>query len=614
MSYNVSDVRTVQNTYTTEAVGGTNQTVSSNSIYTDKRVENTQVEDTQKTSKIDELLEKLAAEFKNLGLNVAELKNSGILFRITGKNQAEIENASENELKTIFECLKTAIKDSTKNGKVDLEKIGSLANDYYVAVNGGWTIEGFKKHNNGNKECISSRLERFFGLDKKGVKLSDLSQAEIENYLQRYFDGYFKELIAKGKSPEEAYKLQLQDFTKLLINTPDEEKGIFKQAITSLIASNRVKGLDAVLKSFDTPANRTEWANSWTVEDTERLALTPDVEGNYTNEEDVTKAVGMITKNKSEEAIARDQADLQEKAKVFFEENKEILETIDKKLANGEELTEKEQEILRERNNFFKAAKAGEIAGTAINEIISAEVKAKFLDKMNRDAYKLPIYKEVIEAVEEFIENNPEVLTMPKEEIVKLLDNATNGNYTKVASGSTETLNAPYTEKTETANNDNNVGFKNSNNIDTTRVESLRTEIANTVLPEQKTEIIKVVNETPTAKENQTNFVETELKNKAFKSIEGVKAYLEETGETTFNFATEVFKKYTDASTSTQKWAMNYFTRSSFAVQELFLNKITNSLTGMVAAAKEIDLSKFNLIGMTTTTEKQVELIQEQRD
>ena len=58
--------------------------------------------------------------------------------------------------------------------------------------------------------------------------------------------------------------------------------------------------------------------------------------------------------------------------------------------------------------------------------------------------FEKPTYK-----ITEYVENNPEALTMPKEEIVKLLDDVTNGNYSTVASGSEQTLKAPAEKPVE---------------------------------------------------------------------------------------------------------------------------------------------------------------------
>ena len=88
---------------------------------------------------------------------------------------------------------------------------------------------------------------------------------------------------------------------------------------------------------------------------------------------------------------------------------------------------------------------------------------------------------------------------------------------------------------------------------------------------------------------------------------------MKEAGETKFAFATEVFKKFSNMGSTTQDWAMNYFSNASTTVQNLFLNKITGSVSGMVAAAKEVDLSQFNLIGVSVTTQKQIDKIQEEK-
>ena len=84
--------------------------------------------------------------------------------------------------------------------------------------------------------------------------------------------------------------------------------------------------------------------------------------------------------------------------------------------------------------------------------------------------------------------------------------------------------------------------------------------------------------------------------------------------KTKFGFATEVFKKFSDMGSTTQDWAMNYFSNASSTVQNLFLNKITGSFSGMVAAAKEVDLSKFNLVGVSVTTQKEIDKIQVERN
>ncbi len=471
-------VKTTEYVYTSQAGQGvqTGKTAYTNSVMTEaaKNAGNTSVEENKNTSKLDELLEKLCAEFKELGLSAESLKNSGILYRVTGLNEQQIQSLSDAELKQIMDCLKTAIKDCTTDGQINLEKIGTTANKYYVALKTGWdSIEKYKRNQKG--ECLSERMERFFGL-KEG-SFAKLPQDKIEEYLDRYFNEFFVDKLKKAKTKEEKqqiYKQQLQDFGKLLLNTPDEEKAVFKQAITSLVASNRLKGLDAVLTSFATPQARTEWADSWTVEETKKLALKADVEGNVLSDDEVTEAAAKLTSVKSEEGIKKHHEEFQKDAKAFFEENKEALETIAKKEANGEELTEEEKALKLQRDNFYTAVSAGEISGTAMNEIVADAVKREILSTLNKDAYELPNYKEVIKQVTEFVENNPEALTMPKEEIEKLLDEATNGNYSTVVSGSEQTLKAPAEKPVETAETPDYGFTQKTEVVDTSRLESLK--------------------------------------------------------------------------------------------------------------------------------------------
>ena len=470
-------VKTTEYVYPSQAGQGVQagKTTYTNSVITEaaKSAGNTSVEENKNTSKLDELLEKLCAEFKELGLSAESLKNSGILYRITGLNEQQIGQVSEQELKQIIECLKAAIKDTPLNsdGKIDLEQVGKTANNYYIAIKTEWdSVEKFKRNQSG--ENLSQRMERFFGL-KEG-SFAKLPQDKIEEYLDRYFNQFFMEKIKKAKNPEKVYKLQLQDFGKLLINTADEDKAIFKQAISSLVSKNRLKGFNAVLMSFDTQEARTKWADSWTVEEKKDFALKADVEGNLPAVKDVTEFNAGLAKNQSEEGRLKSHEEFQKDAKAFFEQNKEILARIAEKEAKEEELTDEEKAVIHQIEQYYTPSSAGEFAGTAMNEIISKAFKHEMLENINKDAYELPNYKEVIQQVTAYVKENSKALTMPKEEIEKLLDEATNGNYSTVAAGSEQALKAPDEKAAETVETPDYGFTQKTEIIDTSRLESLK--------------------------------------------------------------------------------------------------------------------------------------------
>ena len=162
MSTNVN-VRTTEYTRP-QGTGSTASVADSkpvNSIHTvQEQGASEQASATVETSKLDELLEKMCNELNNSKITPEQLKKSGILYRITGCNEAELLKKPDFVLKGVIECLKEAIKDLTvDNGEIDLEKVGTKANEYYVAINCGWKISEYKK--NKSSESLDARLERF---------------------------------------------------------------------------------------------------------------------------------------------------------------------------------------------------------------------------------------------------------------------------------------------------------------------------------------------------------------------------------------------------------------------------------------------------------------------
>lgn len=589
-----------------------------NSIYSNSNNNNTSVEANKNTSKLDELLKKMCAEcaeFSKYGLKPSEIKNSGILYRISGMNEKQFENADESKIKQVLDCLIAAIKKSIVDGKIDLEKAGKLGNTYFIAVNTGWTIKGFDDYDKKVKKSSLLKRLKETGCLKNDATLENIKPDELEKALFDFFNKTLLGPLKNAKSAKEKasiYKGQLQTFGRLLINTPDEEKAIFKQAIATLASDNRLKGLNAVLASFETPQAKEAWADSWSVEELSQVMGTKDVEGNVPTDKDQTAMVAGVFAEKSEESIKETYSQMSEPAKQFFQENADKLKAIKEKEAKGIDLTEEEKELVAQRD-LYKNLYSGVISGTAVNAKVAQENKKEILGTMNKDAYKLPIYRDVVKQVNEFVEEHPEALTIPKEELVKLLDEVTNGNYSAIAQNPSTELKAPIEEKagvTEIVNTKSKEEFDAAQ----ARLAAKSNEIYNNSVVQEPQFTVETTQQT---KENDnTRLTASEvytLKNQALQSAVNISEYLKQTGESKFGFATEAFKKFGEIGTTTQNWAMNYFSNASSCVQQLFLGKIANSYTGMLAAAKEVDISKFNIIGMGIVTQKAVEKEQEQR-
>ena len=273
-------------------------------------------------------------------------------------NNCEVENLSARELQNLADALNLAIEHATSDNKLDKEKAVEIARKYNTALMTGYSIKELKENKNKlNGESISARIERFFGLEKGAF--SKLDDAKKTEYIKRYFNGYFQELLAKakkeGKDIKSVYRLQMRDFGKLLINTPDEDKAIFKAAINSLLADNRLDGVFATKASFRTQKALTAWADSWTVEEKAALKSTDEL-GKVISDEDLSAIQVEIGEVQSQEGIEKSHKELNTKVKVLLQ-----------KVENGEELNEQEKLLLA----AYKSLYAGENIALTQNNVIT---------------------------------------------------------------------------------------------------------------------------------------------------------------------------------------------------------------------------------------------------
>lgn len=410
-----------------------------------------------------ELYKKIEALCAKYGISLAEVKKAGLMGRIAGVSEKELLNFPENEINKHIECLKAALEKLSKTNKeIDIEEVIKLANNYNVAIHTGWTIEGFEQKNKTSNESINERFKRFFG---KKIDFEKLNDDEKYNLCKKYFDDYFKTQVKAGKKPEDVAKLQLQDFGKLLINTPDKDKDIFRKAFASLLSENKYPGLNAVFKSFVTEEGRTKFADSMQPKDLEK-AYEPDIQGNRPSADNMTSMSDLTARNQSAQGRKEFHAEFNKGFEAFLEENKEVLERIDTKIKNGEELTKEEQQVKDKLDNYYTSVAAGEFTGTANSAVLDNDSKEDILRTLNSDAYNKPNYREIIGRVNEYVKEHPECLTMSEEEFTKLMDEVTEGNFTTVVNdsknGTTTELNPPSVD-----NNNSNVPAQNQQNNST---------------------------------------------------------------------------------------------------------------------------------------------------
>ncbi len=518
--------------------------------------------------------------------------------------KCQIENLDDKSCERIIKSIEAALNDlsNSKNGKINNKQLGELAQKYNIGLLTGWSIEGFRNAQNGKQESIQERL-------KRAVSADSVEEA-LDKYYNEYFEKNIEKKLANVTDPAEREKIikkeqlrQLQDFGRLLANTSEEERAIFVQAAKSLYADNRLPGLKAAFETLNIE-QKTEEANKISAEWIVELAQKVDQFGNVSESEEIQGISRLVNKYKD----ANHSKEFWDDTFKTIEEFNQAYDDLKQKKANGQ-ISEEEEKLLQ-KYEIYKNVISGGTVGTAENKIISNNEKVIILKDINTktEAISSDFYKETLDKIVEYVENNENSLDISRDNFDKILTESFGDKYTEAVNNYQK-----ETEQKVLENSSNNeLGFSIKQPIiNNTRVEELKQEIITT---SNKDSYFIIENKNNKQEANKLTSAEVyTLKNNAFRSAANIVTYLKETGESKFTFATDVFKKFGEMGSTTQNWAMNYFSNASSTVQNLFLNKITGYVEGMVAAAKEVDLSKFNLIGVSVTTQKQIDKIEEQR-
>ena len=378
----------------------------------------------------NEIYNMIAALCIKNGIKLEEAKQIGLLEKMFGCTDLELLKMSSQEINDkIKTCLEPAIEYYKNLGEeIDLYKLATKANDYRILIKEGWNIAEFEKKQKSNQESVYDRLERFFGIKDFAI----LSEEKQANYIQRYFVNYFNELKEKKNlSDSEVEKILRKDLSRLLVNTPDEEKLIFNKVFASIKQgdlSNHDKivldSLASVLSSFETNDSRMHYADNTTTEDLFSFE--------FKNSESYAVANSMLQKNRSYTGALDNREITQEIIKEFEEKNKEIILRIKEKELSGVDLTPEELEI-KNILEKYSAIVAGENWGTANNENISENQIDKLLNLIDNQSRDLEIYREILEQTYKTSDLLKEQAIITPEKFKDLMDKATNGNYSIVA-------------------------------------------------------------------------------------------------------------------------------------------------------------------------------------
>lgn len=475
------------------------------------------------SSEIDKILEKVCEKYKKYGITVEQLKQIPLVQDICKAKDEDLAKLADSQkelaVEKYVEALETAIQESVKDGKVDIGNVSKLSRDYFTALSTGWTIKGFKEAQSkpGAKHSLMQRLVAT-GCLPKGATIKNTSPEQLKKAISKFYKTVlakdiknlrYKEGDKAGQplSKEDQIKSQLQTFGRLLINSTPEEKEYFVDAIKHLYAENKLDGLKATFNSCENETQRQAVAKKVLKPDTlKEITAGKDVDGNVMSQDDSTELVSCAVSKQPEEDREASHTELKEAFKQWFAQNGDALKAVQEKVAKAKaegvepDLTEEEKQVLVEYENYVTAGQSGEFIGTQLNDKLSKMFKEAHMAELNRDAYEMPSYRDILNNVNTYVENHPETFTPEaKEQFNTAMDKATNGNYTTVKTGSDAELKAPAKRSEDSASNNADLGFTSKKQpVDSTKLVNLKSKISTT---EEKT-IFKVDKSVSSAVEN----------------------------------------------------------------------------------------------------------------
>lgn len=439
-------------------------------------------------------------ELGKYGVSQADFSNINTIETLTGKSVEELLNAEDAEITKLYNDVKQAITDLIEDthGLKDI-KIDVIRN--YVRMNNGqvpagWdSVDSFRKAQSrvredgtSNAHSLSDRLNLMYGCGD----LNKLSEEELAYYLEEYFDGYFNKINESGKSRKDVDNLQLTDFSKLLVNSEREELEAFRKALQYLVVNNRAEGYEAILKNFDTAAERLDFIKKAPDDFVEKIMTTPDQRGEVAETEQTAKFVAVHTRYMDKETLDDYQEKSVSDASNFYneenlsildeiEKNPEIIQNIQEKLVliekiqdikrrlnNNEQVSEEEKALLENpvelteleqtylnvyaKDRFYKGDNAGQIIGASTNEILSEEDKESCIKTANYNAFAISkkvgkaFYRAVLKGIKSYTNS---LSGQEKDAFVDLMTRTIGENYTKALNDDFSSLVEPSQPPTD---------------------------------------------------------------------------------------------------------------------------------------------------------------------
>lgn len=362
---------------------------------------------------IKELFEPICKKF------YLEYDKEYVLSLIKKINSSYSEESDTETLKRVALCIEKAFEEhyDKKANQLDLDKSIETASIYDASISSGQSTENLKKNSQKN---IASIVSEQYGKTHKGEKVNfnALSADEKKKYIKDYFESKLNEYLSNPNTKDNAYKVLLTDFMILTKNTPDSEKNLLLKTAMEVFKS--ADAVSYLFQNFKNDALKTECADSLDFE--------------YVKETNSIEKAEIVSNNASKTKLVQYLKEFNEKFRIFYEENKEVID----RLCNDEKpQNENEEKIQKELYKYLNVS-AGLTIGASYNKNLSKEEQKEYVKNINDTVKKYPIYNKYIESLAEYVFQHQNSQDITVDKLKELLNEITDNKFSEILNNISE--------------------------------------------------------------------------------------------------------------------------------------------------------------------------------
>lgn len=419
---------------------------------------------TQEDQKIyDEIYKKIEEKCKEENIDINLAKEFNLIGKILGKTAKELvefakTETGKKEINEAIDILKSHLGfgDGTGFGEKDIADLEKITKDVQNKI--------------GREKVGGSWLGQTWHKAKSFVGINTISKANTPEEIADCYKEAYLENIDKLSTEElkERYSDMLTEFYydfNSLSDNPEKQVAMTK-AIALLASDHRDLIIEIMSTQFkDNPKALEAFGKALNI-NFKDITTTSDELGNTVNQDQATKISNISYSIMSEEDVKVALETLKKDATKFYEEYGEKIEELKARRESGEALSEAEIKLLTEAENVYEGQYAGAYTGIYNNNGIAETDQIKLMSQINNDTQEIGIQEEVFDAINNFIDENPDKLENSREKFEELMNEATNNEY------SNHNNNNKSNTPTISNNNENNNPQVDSNNNTNTNTQN----------------------------------------------------------------------------------------------------------------------------------------------